>query len=359
MKSQIRHHAQEILRLLDEEKPIEEPEQPRPDSELTIERHPNSEPLHNATFVSGTPINFLMNVKENGKIKEGVKVTWVTPAGKVEVITDINGNAGIHRVELPSRGMKLRAYISTQPDIEAYFIVHSTKHRYNESEQPEDGGEIPPVEEPETEHPDYRFDADGHKIHPLGYVPAKPVYNVKDVSVPRGNISVGVVFLGKNFELPQRTRVMINNHEYDFRGRNDFDFRVSSRAGGFIVNLPEKMVRVAVHPLDIWNKDFGNHGYMNFSWKLLAKNNQYDFRNIVTNDKDHPNFWAGQKYGGRMMLRHGWNAVWEPNPRFWEFNLTEHGYLNRYNQTSKFLIIVGNPRDWEEMNNRTEWHPIP
>ena len=350
--------SQVILKMEGKPGPTPPPVNPPPETgaKWSIERHPVSEPLHGGSFPAGTPINFNVRTLRDGSnpYPTDRSVIWITPAGEEKRPIDSAGNSGIHRVVVPEGGMRLVAYIEGLPDVKTAFDIKATGSFTPPSDPP-------PSEEPD--HDDYRYDADGRKIHPSGYKPKKPEFDWKEVSVPHGDAEVGVLFLGKNFVLPPRTRVLINNRVYDFQNRTDYDFHIEprrpNRAKGFILKLGTGLARVATHPQDIWDESYGNHGYMNFSWKILAKQNAYDYHNINTSDRDHPNYWAGQEFGGRMMLRHGWNAVWEPNPRFWEFNLHEKRVINSYNRSRKFLIIIGNPTDWKSLHDRADWHPIP
>ena len=254
MKSQIRHHAEEIIRLLDEEKPIEEPEPPVENTDVwTIEQHPNSKSLDGNTYPAGTTINFLFMVLKNGK-GAVADVIVSLPNGDIEMKSNPNGSLGISQVRVPENGMVLKATLKGFSDQSASYRINTT-------------GTAPKPKDPEPE-----------PEQPTGERP-KPIQKQYAPFQATGAYQVLVHFGEKNHEWIGRwganaVDVKINGKWYNFlnRQQNDPIWDVKNIGGtrGKIVYLNEPARSVELDPAQIIKEGADNHGFGYFGMKVGA-----------------------------------------------------------------------------------------
>lgn len=334
MKSKIRHYAQEILRILDEEEaeiiedevpvePTPEPIEDKTNDTWTIEQHPISKPLDGRTFPAGTPINFLFMVLKNG---EGAVADVIVdlPNGSIDMKSNPNGSLGINQVRLPEGGMTLKATLKDFSDKSALFLINATGSAPKEPKAKEPVNEpIPPVK----------------PKHEKVYAPF----------LNSGTHAVLVLFGDKNWEwIGETVDVRINDKWFHFSGRSRKDpiWDVSIYLSrGKVVYLNEPVRAVEFDTTQIVRKsEPDNHGFGYFNYKVGASpvtgGKVGDSLKKQKSSETDPNYiYAWHNNFGIQLYRHGSNGRTFDNPNFYKYNV-----YPSWNETKELKILIGR---WE------------
>ncbi len=154
---------------------------------------------------------------------------------------------------------------------------------------------------------------------------------------PDDPVDVLIMFLDTNFEFTTPVDIRLNGIWYEYYGKTiDDPIWESSlhNARGHIITIDGPLTDVEFSTDQIQIDGLNNHGFGSFNYKILKRDAATDLTNLNA-EPGNINYWA-HHYDGILLLRHGYNGTYAPDPYFYNYDVPVH-----WSDNKKVIIHIG------------------